>query len=250
MTGRTLLRLSPIGLMLVLVAAACGGGGKSKPTTTVAPTPLTKVVAYFLAGEKVQPAARFVPQTGSLPGTTLLALQDGLTPRERALGWTTAIVPPLGTLAESPTTLTLTLQGQQSRSALAQVYYTLAALPGPRAIVIDGRRYTAADFENVTPAILVESPLPFARVPSPLRATGTANTFEATFQYELKDAAGKILAKHFVTATSGNGVRGTFAVTIPFRVAQAQRGTLSVFENSAATGKRVHESDIPLMLEP
>ena len=248
MTGRTLLRLSPIAL--VLVAAACGGGGKSKQTVTVTPTPVTRVVAYFLADGKVQPATRFVPQSGTLPETTLLTLQDGLTPRERALGWTTAIVPPVGSLAESPTTLTLTLNGQQSHAGLAQVYYTLAALPGSRSIVIDGKRYTAADFEDVTPAILVESPLPFARVSSPLRATGTANTFEATFQYELKDAAGKVLATHFVTATSGNGVRGTFAVTIPFAVAQAQKGTLSVFENSAATGKRVHESDIPLTLQP
>jgi len=126
MTGRTLLRLSPIAL--VLVAAACGGGGKSKQTVTVTPTPVT----------------RFVPQSGTLPETTLLALQDGLTPRERALGWTTAIVPPVGSLAESPTTLTLTLNGQQSHAGLAQVYYTLAALPGSRSIVIDGKRYTSS----------------------------------------------------------------------------------------------------------
>jgi hypothetical protein len=58
-----------------------------------------------------------------------------------------------------------------------------------------------------------------------------------------------VLAKHFVTASSGNGVRGTFDVTVPFRLTQTGAGTLSVYENSAANGKRINQVDIPLQLE-
>ena len=45
-----------------------------------------------------------------------------------------------------------------------------------------GAHYTRADFEDETPAILVESPLAFETVSNPIHATGTANTFEANVQ--------------------------------------------------------------------
>ena len=56
--------------------------------------------------------------------------------------------------------------------------------------------------------------------------TGTANTFEATFNYELVGASGKVLSKNFVTATSGTGTRGTFSFTVPYE-AEPQAGKLS-----------------------
>ena len=64
--------------------------------------------------------------------------------------------------------------------ALAQIVYTLTQFPTVESVEIDGESYTRADFEEQTPSVLVESPLPFEEVTSPLRATGTANTFEAT----------------------------------------------------------------------
>ena len=76
---------------------------------------------------------------------------------------------------------------------------------------------------------------------------GTANTFEATFEYEVLDAAGKVVAKHFVTATSGSGTRGTYDVTIRFD-APAGAGKLVVYELSAADGSRIHQVEIPLTL--
>ncbi len=111
---------------------------------------------------------------------------------------------------------------RRGRLGLAQIVYTLSQFDPSQSVDFDGHATTRADFEDETPLILVESPLPFQVVHSPLRLAGTANTFEATFQYELKDAAGKMLAKHFVTATSGSGLRGTFDVTIPFTVSSAQ----------------------------
>lgn len=217
----------PIGLTLALVLAACGGGTK---TVT---TPSVQARIYLLRDGRVAPVARTVPSLES-PDLTM-ALLDGPTRAERAIGLTTAIPKGTGLTKSNPL-------------ELAQFTYTLSQANPAAPVKIGGKSYTRADFEDQTPAILVESPLPFAAVRSPLHMTGTANTFEATFQYELKDAAGKVIAEHFVTATSGSGLRGTFDVTIPFTVATAGRGTLTVFEVSAKDGSRVNQVDLPLTL--
>ena len=65
--------------------------------------------------------------------------------------------------------------------------------------------------------------------------------------YELLDASGKVLSKHFVTATSGSGTRGTYDFTVPFEAPNGL-GKLAVFELSAADGSRIHQVEIPLTL--
>ena len=177
------------------------------------------------------------------------ALRNGVTPDEAALGLSSAAIPDLGGVGLVPGRLVVTTRGVPDRAALAQIVYTLTQFPG-RSVLVDGKRYARKDFEDETPIILVESPLPFAHVMSPLRVTGTANTFEATFEYDLVDAAGKVIAHHFVTATSGSGTRGTFDFTVPFKTSQAGAAKLVVYEISAANGSRVHQSEIPLTLEP
>ena len=196
----------------MLVAAACGGGGKHVAARI-----------YLLRDGRVAPVARTVASLE--PGFLLKALRAGPTSAERAAGFT-------------------------SRLGLAQIVYTLSQQHPSGAVTYEGHRYTRADFEDETPVILVESPLPFAHVTSPLRVTGTANTFEATFDYDLVGANGKLLAHHVVTATSGSGVRGTFAFTARFTVTHEQQGKLVVYELSAKDGSRIHESEIPLTLEP
>ena len=94
----------------------------------------------------------------------------------------------------------------------------------------------------------MESPLPFDHVKSPLHATGTANTFEATFQYDLRDPGGKLLKTHFVTATSGTGTRGTFDFSVPFTSPSAGTGKLVVYELSAKDGSRIHQVEIPVRM--
>jgi hypothetical protein len=89
----------------------------------------------------------------------------------------------------------------------------------------------------------VESPLPFQAVTAPITVTGTANTFEATFHYELVDAAGSVLDENCVTATSGTGTRGTFEFTTED---VADVFALVVFERSAEDGSRTREVRIPL----
>jgi hypothetical protein len=138
----------------------------------------------------------------------------------------------------------------KNAAARAQVVYTLTAIPEIERVAFGGGNPVGRRaFENQTPAILVESPLPGQQVEPGFEVTGTANTFEATFNYELKDAAGRVLKKDFVTATSGSGTRGTFRFTVPYELDEAQDGTLAVFEISAEDGSRTHESEIPLRLE-
>jgi Immunoglobulin-like domain of bacterial spore germination len=239
MIGRMLLRFSPIAL--VLVAAACGGGGGTKTVTvtrTVTQTVDTRkqvaVRVYFVRDGKVAPVRRMVPSRDS--AYLLLALEDGPNATERHAGLTTALTTGPGI----PT----------SRLGLAEVVYTLSQFDPSKPVSIGTNAYTQVDFEDETPAILVESPLPFQAVRSPLHAMGTANTFEATFDYDLIGPDGKLLAHHVVTATSGSGIRGTFDVTIPFAVARAGAGKLVVYELSAKDGSRIHQVEIPLRFEP
>jgi len=137
-----------------------------------------------------------------------------------------------------------------TQAALAQLVYTATQLAGRGTVEVNGRRYSRSSFESLTPAILVELPLPYESVTSPLRLAGSANTFEATFQYELRDADGKIVSKHFEMATSGSGTRGTFDFTVPFTVARAGLGKLTLYEDSAENGSHIHQQEIPLRLGP
>jgi len=240
-----------------LLAAGCGGGG-GKTVTGTAPTETTPTAeqtralrVYFLLDGKVQPVLR-IAHTEAVAGAALRALARGPSGEERSALPLRSAVPEgadFSGLRIEEGVASLDLPSEWDRSAVAQVVYTLTQFPTVRAVEIGGQRYTRADFEDETPQILVESPLPFQTVRSPLQARGTANTFEATFEYELVDAGGLIVANNFVTATSGSGERGTFEFTAPFTVATSGAGKLIVFERSAEDGSRIHQVELPLQLE-
>ena len=194
---------------------------------------------FFIAEDgKLVATPRTVDETQAPGGAALRELVDAPD------GATTQVPGGLQlTIADGQAHLTgVTLDG----AALAQVVYTLTSFPTVQAV--DGK--TRADVEDFAPSILVQQPAPGETVTSPFHVTGTANTFEATFDYKLEDASGNVLAKNFVTATSGSGTRGTFDFTVSFNVDSAQNGTLAVFELSAEDGSVIHERDIPLRLSP
>jgi ATP-binding cassette subfamily B protein len=105
---------------------------------------------------------------------------------------------------------------------------------------------TRADFEDLSPAILLESPTPGEEVRSPIELRGTSNTFEAMMQIEIIDGAGEIIYEDFATATSGSGTRGTFNVSIDVDIQNEGFGSIIMYEESAEDGSRINEIEIPV----
>jgi germination protein M len=208
-----------------------------------------------LRDDSICAVGRSVPHTQAVARAALEQLLAGPTDAERAAGLTTAL-PADGHVVDvaiANGTATVDLSGALDDAARAQVTYTLTQFPTIARVVlrVDGQPappVTRADYEELTPPLLVESPLPGARVTSPLRIRGTANAFEATFQADLVAADGRLLAHKTVMATSGSGERGTFDETLTF--ARGGAGKLVVYENSAADGSRIHQVEVPLELRP
>ncbi|WP_328437225.1 GerMN domain-containing protein [Streptomyces sp. NBC_00444] len=250
------------------------------PGTTDTPAPPTtpgggprqvRASVYFLHGEKVAP----VPRTVTTPTTTssaLRALLAGPSRYERGHGRTTAI--PSGTTLNSVVVnrhvATVDLSGRYDdgggslsmRARLAQVVFTATRFPAIEKVrfELDGKPVTAfggegivlnrpvdrADFEDLVPLVLVESPLIGDTIRTPVRVWGSANTFEATLRLKITDAAGRTVANIYATATSGSGTRGTFDVTFPYKATRSGVGTLTAYWDSPEDGRVVVEDTVPL----
>lgn len=227
------------------------------PTATVPETAPAVVTVYFLRDGKVGAASRAVVAGPQIGRAAIMELLEGPARPERAAGLETAI--PAGTSLENLSIADGLAKVRLSEPRLtgeivAQVVFTLTQFPTVRKVVfgvaVDEAHVGRADFEEFSPSVLVESPTFGEQVSSPLRITGTANTFEATFNVEVVDERGRVLGKRFVTATSGSGTRGTFDAEVPFKANGVGPGKLIVFELSAEDGSRIHELEIPLQISP
>ena len=152
------------------------------------------------------------------------------------------------------------------RGRLAQLVYTLTRFPTVDSVqlLIEGQVVTTFssegleidapltrdDFTDFLPAIFVDSPVYGGPAGNPLRVTGNADVFEATFHLTLTDHDGVIIAEGPVMATCGTGCRGTFDVTVPYTVDSEQMGSLIVAELSAKDGTPVHVREYPVRLSP
>lgn len=261
-----------------------GAGPSGTPgTTTHTPSPSTtptgqgggprqvRTSVYFLHGEKVSPAPRMVTTPTTAAGA-LRALLAGPSRYERAHDRTTAI--PSGTtlnsVAVSRHVATVDLSARYDdgggslsmRARLAQVVFTATRFPAIEKVrfELDGKPVTAfggegivlnkpvgrADFEDLAPLVLVESPLIGDTIRTPVRVWGSANTFEATLRLKITDAAGRTAANIYATATSGTGTRGTFDVTFPYKATRSGAGTLTAYWESPEDGRAVIEDTVPL----
>jgi germination protein M len=247
---------------------------ESTTTTTATQDSLT-VNVYYSRDEMICAAARVIPKTQQVGAAAMKALLEGPTDVEEEAGMVTNI--PAGTtflglsIDDGVATVDLSKEyasGGGSLSMmmrLAEVVFTLTQFPtvegvnfkldgepidvlGGEGLILD-HPLSRADYEDLSPAILVESPTVGNTVGSPLRVRGTANVFEAVFRINIVDWDGLIIADEVVTASSGTGTRGTFDVTIPFTVGSPGRGALIVFAESPKDGSPTDVIEIPLQLE-
>ena len=241
------------------------------PSATPSASATVTVLVYFLRDQRIAAARRDVPATKAVATAAVRALLRGPHAEERAAGLQSALSPGMELVRITIRTRTAFVELtatpddvplEAPRLQLAQIVHTVTQFPTVDSVVISfngepvslpgdpssrGRPLTRADFEEVAPAILVESPTIGETVSSPLLARGTANTFEATFMAEVRDATNRLLVKKVVTATSGSGTRGAFRIRLPFASAQ-KRGALVVYELSAEDGSVINLVRIPLRL--
>jgi spore germination protein GerM len=252
------------------VASASSTSSSSDPATTTTTTTVARI--YLLKDGKVAAVRRDVPSPAVAKGA-LDALVQGPTADEAAQGFSTAVsstaVINAVTIDQGVATVDLPsafITGADASSLgarVAQVVFTVTqfdTVTGVR-FLVDGQPVTSlgetipaeeprtrGDFEAVTPAILVETPLPGDHVGSPLTISGSANTFEANVRYRVLDHDGKVLDDSFTTATSGSGTRGTFHTQSVFSVATHGTGSVEVFEESAADGSKINVVTVPVEL--
>jgi len=217
---------------------------------------------------------RTEPFTPGIARLALTRLLEGPDQTERAASVATQI--PAGTTIHDITisnvvaTVDLSESFESNPSSasmplrIAQVVYTLTQFPTVRGVDfrIDGQAktvvggipmqqpQTAAMYEGELPAILVESPAIAVRVGTPVTVSGTANVFEARVTVRILDANGHEIARTFTQASCGTGCRGTYSVSVTFRVGSEQAGTIEVFDASSKDGSPENVQDIPVTLTP
>ncbi len=261
----------------------------STPTPTPSPTPspspaaTTIVRAYLILGsltgnEGLAPVLREVPATKAIATAAMRALLQGPDAAETAARPAVYTAIPDGTrllgvsIARGVATVDLSAEfasGGGSASVLgrlAQVVYTLTQFSTVDRVLfeLDGAPVSTfsaegivldhpvgrADFQDQLPAIFVDRPAWGASLGNPGHVSGLANVFEATFQVQLRNAAGKVIAEQTVTASCGTGCWGTFSTDLAYTVSKAQYGTLRVYDRSARDGSPENVTEYRIWLTP
>lgn len=233
----------------------------------------TVATVYFAREEKVAAAGRTVstPSTGRNAVQALLAGPDDL---EADAGLTTAV--PEGTellgIDIDGGTATVDLSGDFAEGGgslsmqlrVAQVVFTLTQFDSVDTVTIrlDGEEATEGiggegvpatgvdrgDVEDVTPFVLVTSPVPGQQVGSPLTIGGMSNTFEANVLYEVVGPDGEVLEDGFTTATAGNGAWGEFSVTVDLDIEGSGPGAVVAYQEDAESGERRDVYEVPVRM--
>lgn len=247
----------------------------SVPGSPTAEPALREISVYLIRRERVQAVTRTVPAgTKAVLRAALESLLAGPASDERSAGLGTQI--PRGTALRGVSikgrTATIDLTARYATGGgsatmfarLAQVVFTATQFPSVDGVLfrIDGKPVrtfsaegielegpqTRADFEDQSPAILVESPAWGGTLTGRGTVRGTANTFEANFRLQVRDAAGTMIVDRAVQATSGTGTRGTWSIEVPLRRAVEGSGTIRVFEESAKDGSEINIVVVPVLL--
>ena len=250
----------------------------TSPEPAEEPSGATSVKIYLFMDEKLVPVRRQIDATRAVGRAALNALFEGPTVDEAAASppLTTSI--PDGTIllgldiADGVATVDLSREFESGGGSaamfgrLAQVVYTLTQFPTVEQVAfrLDGEPVTTfsgegivldgpsgrTDYEDFLPSVFVERPTWGSTLGNPVRVSGIANVFEATFFVEVRDEDGRTLAKERVMATCGTGCWGTFDVSIPYDVSGRQPGTVATYNLSAMDGSIEDLRSYPVTLVP
>jgi sporulation and spore germination protein/immunoglobulin-like protein involved in spore germination len=251
-------------------------------TPPASPAGTMIVRAYFVLGGEpgtvgLVPVLREVPKTTAVATTAMKSLLAGPTSKESSDRSITSAIPDgtrlLGlSVKNGVATVDLSTEYDSGGGTtsmqyrLAQVVYTLTQFStvksvvfqiegetvtvfGGEGIVLDGPQ-ARADYYDQLPSIFVDRPAFGAAFASGGHVAGNANVFEATFRVAVLDASGKSLVDRQVMATCGSGCRGTFDVTLQYKVSKGQWGTLHAYNPSAKDGTPGEIRDYPVWLTP
>lgn len=225
--------------------------------------PATQAVARaamnaLLAGPQGSELTASLAITSAVPaGTRLLGLSisNGVATvdlsREFEAGGGSASM--FGRLGQVVYTLT---QFPTVKSVLFQIEGRTVTVFGSEGIVLDGPvgrmddEFGQTMFEDLLPAIFVDRPAWGAALGNPGRVTGTANTYEAHFTYQLLSGSGRVLQEGPAMATCGTGCRGTFDFTINYSITRAEWGTLRVVDGDESGETEGTFRDYPVWLTP
>jgi germination protein M len=258
----------------------------SGATTSTTPVGTMTVAPYFYIDEAGHPSrtgpflvpmAREVSRTVAVARATMEQLLAGPTTAEGESVPSLSTTIPAGTrllgltIGENIATVDLSREfgaGDDSATVAqraAQVVFTLSRFDSvaevmfrqegkPVAVQIgDGslvsRPVGIWDYLEFAAAISVESPVYRGRAGDPMRVTGFAAVFEATFQYALTDAGGLIIEEGVAMTNNGTGWGG-FDFTIDYQVDREQVGALIVWAHSANDGERIDIREYPVVLIP
>jgi hypothetical protein len=241
-------------------------GGPAQPADA-APTPATgrtvTVQLWFTRDGMIVPTRRIRPYTLATSRLAMTELVAGPSRAEAAAGMASAVPPDtavtiagisggVATVSFPPAFYAVGRAAVRLRQA--QVVYTLTQFPSVSRVALQSAGEPVAapvrrsDYADLLPLIVVSDPVVGQRVSSPVTVTGTANVFEATVSLRLLDASGREIATRFTTATCGSGCRGSWSVSVPYRLGRTQRGTVQVYEVSAKDGSRQHVVNVPVTL--
>jgi spore germination protein GerM len=255
------------------------------PASTV-PAPDLAISAWYLIDEAGQegrpgpflvPVSRGISYTSATAAAAMRALIGGPTVDE------SAAAPPLSSMIpEGSRFHDVTVEGgmatvdvdaafglaDHSAAAavrVAQVVFTLTQFPTIREVrfledgsPVDvqtsqgdlvGRPVNRADYRDLQAIVSVDKPAYGGPGANPLRVTGEAAVFEATFAYALTDKDGSILAEGHAMTAEGN-TWAPFDFTIEYVVDEPQLGALIVWVDSAKDGSPVNVREYPLKLQP
>lgn len=227
------------------------------PTTTAPPVETNSeapalITPYFIRDGQIAAGQK---RTVTGPAVGHAAVQELITgpgPFDAAQGLTTALAHNVTVnsvrIADGIATIDLSrpFETANTRPQVAQVVFTLTQFESVDAVkfLIDGEPNGATgvmaisrnDLEDVTPPIFVDSPTPGSILSSTFTVTGTANTFEANVPWQVVGAEGQVIAQGAATASSGNGERGDFSITIDVADYRGQASIVTWTENMESGG--------------